>query len=207
MIDFYSTLFKGGEIGNVDMCGQLLQRKLSPHMTTLLSLPYTAKEVFDALSGMNPTKTLGPDGFCALLFQKYSNIVGDDVTLIILQILNHNRDPFEFNHTYIILVPKLARPYFPKDFHPISFCNVVMKVVTNCLANKLKNVLRTLIAEMQSAFVPERLITNNALIALEAFHYLKNKKKGRKGFMAYILNMSKAYDLINWRFLQSLILL
>lgn len=80
-----------------------------------------------------------------------------------------------------------------------------MKIVTKCLANRLKIVLPNLIGETQNAFVFWRLITDNALIAFEAFHHMKNKKKGRKGYMAYKLDMSKAYDCMDWQFLQSVL--
>lgn len=46
----------------------------------------------------------------------------------------------------------------------------------------------------QSAFVPGRLITNNALIAFEIFHYMRKNTKGKKGVVGMKLDMSKAYD-------------
>lgn len=74
-------------------------------------------------------------------------------------------------------------------------------VITKCIANKLKWVLPLIIEDSQSAFVLRRLITDNALIAFENFHFLKKRKVGRKGFMVLKLDMSKAYDRIKWRFL------
>lgn len=100
MIDFYSSLFKGGDIVNVDTCCQLIQRRLSPQMATLFSVPYTSQEVCDALLSTNPIKTPGLDGFCSLFYKKYWDFVGDGVTQIILQILNENRDPTEFKYYF-----------------------------------------------------------------------------------------------------------
>lgn len=76
-----------------------------------------------------------------------------------------------------------------------------MKIVTKTIANWIKSYLPSLINETQSTFVPERLIIDNVLIAHEAFHYLKKKKHGRKGYMAIKLDFSKAYDRVDWRFL------
>jgi hypothetical protein len=53
----------------------------------------------------------------------------------------------------------------------------------------------------QSAFVPGRLITDNALVAFECFHYIQQEKDPEKSFCAYKLDLSKAYDRVDWRFL------
>lgn len=47
-----------------------------------------------------------------------------------------------------------------------------------------------------------RLITNNALIAHEYFQYMKKKISDRNDMMALKLDMSKAYDRVEWSFLQ-----
>lgn len=69
------------------------------------------------------------------------------------------------------------------------------------LANRLKSFLPELISENRSAFVPGRLITDNILLSSEVFHFLSNNHAKRLGFMALKLDMSKAYDRIEWDFL------
>lgn len=92
------------------------------------------------------------------------------------------------------------------DLRPIALCNVIMKVITKVMANRMKNMLDSVISDTQSAIVPGRLISDNIMVAFEVTHYLKGKKIGKNGFMALKLDMSKAYDRIEWDFLKAIML-
>lgn len=59
-----------------------------------------------------------------------------------------------------------------------------------------------MISPFQSASVKSRLIQENSIVAYEALHTIK-KKQGKKGLMAYKVDMEKAFDKMEW----SLILL
>lgn len=63
-------------------------------------------------------------------------------------------------------------------FKLISLCDVVLKIVTKTITNRLNCIMLDVISEIQSAFVPQRLINDNALIAFECFHFMKNKDSG-----------------------------
>ena len=157
-----------------------------------------------ALKQMHPTKSLGPDGMSPIFFQKYWEVMGPQVVDCVLNTLNSRIMPDGLNDTYICLIPKVNCPQKITDFRPISLCNVIYKLVSKVLANRLKIVLPAVISEAQSAFVPGRQITDNVLMAFETMHFINQKRKGKQGLMAIKLDMSKAYDRIEWAYLEAI---
>ena len=126
---------------------------------------FTKEEMVTALKQMHPTKAPSPDGMSAIFFQKYWDVVGDDITCMVLNVLNSDMSIVDINRTNITLIPKINSPSKMFDFRPISLCNVVYKLVSKVIANRLKNIIPQIISENQSAFLSKRLITDNVLVA------------------------------------------
>ena len=72
------------------------------------------------------------------------------------------------------------------------------------LANHLKSLLPYVVSESQSAFQFDKAISDNILVAFETLHHMKIKKTRKEGFMAMKLDVSKAYDRVEWIFLEQL---
>lgn len=204
--DYFVQIFSKEAEGYITTVVDILEHKVTAEMNEMLTKPYTTEEVQKVIKQMHPSKSPGPDGMTPLFYQNFWNICKHDVLKEVLGILNLGRSPKSINHTHVVLIPKVKKPQTPKDFRPISLSNVVCRILTKTMANRLKHILPHIISDSQSAFVPGRLITDNAMTAFEVFHSMKHRKKGVKGFMAMKLDMSKAYDRVDWLFLESVML-
>ena len=158
------------------------------------------------LKQMHPLKAPGPDGMNPLFYQHFWPIVGDCVTKCVLDFLNLGVTPVKFNETHIILIPKVKSPKKISEYRPISLSNVVSRIATKVLANRLKVVLPSIISENQSEFMTSRLITDNILVAFKVMNHISQKRGGRVGEMALKLDMSKAYDWVEWGGLEQIML-
>jgi hypothetical protein len=88
----------------------------------------------------------------------------------------------EQNHWFIAFVPKKLGASSVHQFHPISLCNVIYKIISKILANRFKGLLRHFISPFQYAFVPFINIQDNSILVHELFNSI-NLKRGRGGLM------------------------
>uniref|UniRef100_A0A453H898 Reverse transcriptase domain-containing protein n=1 Tax=Aegilops tauschii subsp. strangulata TaxID=200361 RepID=A0A453H898_AEGTS len=175
-------------------------------MNAVLEAEFTPEEVKAAFDNIGDLKAPGPDGMPSVVFKRHWDFMGDQVVQEVLVVLNGGDIPEGWNDTSVVLIPKVNNPQWIKDLRPISLCNVLYKLISKVLANRLKIVLPEIISDNQSAFVPGRLITDNVLIAYEVSHYLMNKRKGKDGYVAVKADMSKAYDRVEWDFLEAMMI-
>ncbi|CAM8882279.1 unnamed protein product [Rhodiola kirilowii] len=202
---YFGGLFESSIKGrNIDWNQRLLdvQRRVPVGSEMALCGTVTELEVKAALFQMYPTKAPGPDGFSAIFFQKHWHLLKDTITRRISMVINAGKFEEGMNETLIVLIPKCKRPSRLEEYRPISLCNVTAKIVTKILANRLKTVLPLIISDSQSAFIPGKQISDNILLAHEVLHYIKSRRKQKKGYFSLKIDMSKAYDRVEWGFLE-----
>ena len=109
----------------------------------------------------------------------------------VLEFLNSSNMNPDINYTHILLIPKVNSAEKMSDYRPISLCNVIYKIISKVMSNRLKQILPQLISPTQSAFVP-----SNVLVAYKTLHSMHRRKSGKKCSIALKLDISKAYDRI-----------
>jgi len=127
---------------------------------------------------MHPLKASGPDSFPAAFYQKSWATTGSEVCEAVLNFLNGGSLDTKLNATNLVLIPKISNPSRVTEYRPISLCNVIYKLISKVLANRLKRVLPSVISLEQSAFILGRLITDNVLVAFETLHTMDTRLKG-----------------------------
>lgn len=133
-------------------------------MSDTLTSDFTLQKVKKVMFDINENKAPSPDGLGSNFFKKRLNIVGEDVSKVVLNFLQTGKLLKEIDSTSITLVPKTKSPLNVTEFRPIACCNVLYKCISKVLCDRLKQVLPHLIAENQSAFVHSRYIVHNIMV-------------------------------------------
>lgn len=107
------------------------------------------------------------------------------------------------NSTFLALIPKKEEANRLDQFRPIALCNVLYKIITKLIAERLKHLLGSLISAEQVGFVKGRHILDGIVIAMEVIHSMSTSKKK---VMFIKLDMAKAYDRVRWEFLHKILL-
>jgi hypothetical protein len=107
--------------------------------------PFSNTEIDQVINQMPMDKSPGPDGFNARFLKKCWHIIKANFYQLCQDFYNGEVSLQAINSSMITLVPKVSNPRNAGDFRPISLLNLVLKLITKLLANRLQLVILKLI--------------------------------------------------------------
>lgn len=172
------------------------------HNKNLLQ-PVTKQEVEETMAQLKYGKAPGPDGFTTNFFHDFWELIHAEVWELVEESRSMHWLLPSLNSTFIALVPKGEEANTPDKFRPIALCNVIYKLISKVVANRLKPLLSLLVLPEQTGYVEGRQIMDGIILSNEVLHSLKLLKKPG---MIMKLDLSKAFDKLSWKYIQKMLL-
>ena len=117
-------------------------------MNDYLTCEFSLDKVHRALKQMHPKKSPNPDGMPLLFYQHFWSLTGEFVTKTVPDFLNLGIIPPIINETHTVLIPKIKNSTKITQYRPISLSNVISRLTSKVLANRLKCFLPSIISEI-----------------------------------------------------------
>jgi hypothetical protein len=158
----------------------------------------TFEEAETAIKGFKTDKSPGSDGLTSEFYKCFWNVVGHDF----IAIANHAFTIGELSITQrrgiICLIFKKGDKLSLKNWRPISLLNVDYKIITKVLANRLKQVLPSIIHKDQTCGIPGRSIAETTSFVRDLIEYVNRKNLP---CALICLDQMKAFDRVDWNFM------
>ena len=204
---FYTDLFAQGHSSRCQLSNYTtppVQRTLTQEQCKALAAPITKKDVEYSLRHMRKRKSPGYDGFTIAFYLRFWPVIGDLVFDSIMY-AQEVRSFTSFQRMGLLkLLPKPCKdPWLVTNLHPITLLNVDYKLFTKILADRVKEVLPTLLHTDQNGFVKGRLMGNNIL---DIYALIAMAEEWDTDDMVLLsLDIQKAFDSVRWDFLRTVL--
>ncbi|CAA7042279.1 unnamed protein product [Microthlaspi erraticum] len=132
-------------------------------------------------------------------FKASWEIIGPQIIAAVQTFFSSAFMPTSLNSTTLVLIPKRRGADDLKDFRPISCLNTVYKLITRLISERLKKILPQIILADQTAFIKDRLLLENVLLAAEVIHGYH--RLGNTPRITLKIDIAKAFDSMRWDFI------
>eukprot|EP00253_Pinus_taeda_P014528 PITA_14528 len=203
--DHFNSIAQEPHLDREEAIKELLKaipKSINSDQNWALCREITLGEVEEAVNSMRNDKAPGPDGFTINFYKACRHIVKQEVWDVVEDSRRSGSILKSINSTFIALIPKVEEANTPEKFKPIALFNVIYKIISKVIANRLKPILLGIIYEEQLGYVEGRQILDNILLSQEMIHTLHSRKEIG---MLMQLDLSKAYDKVSWRYLEAIL--
>jgi hypothetical protein len=172
---------------------------LSIDEVEMLEVGFLEEEIRIVVFDSDGNKSSGPDGFNGEFFKASWEVIKGDLKIFVDEFYIRGKLPKGFLAYFIALIPKVSNPHTINEFRPISLLGSVYKILAKVLSTRLGQVMGKLISNNQSAFIKGRLLVDGVLALNEVVDLVK---RARKKCIIFKVDFEKAYDSVNWNFLE-----
>lgn len=177
-------------------------RQISEEQRARLNTPFSMEELYTATCLLSKGKCPGPDGIPVEFFIANWPLVGPTVFRALSAALSAGSFHQGFTRGIIVLLKKKGDQRLLANKRPITLLNVIYKIGAKVFQLRLIPILQEFITSQQFAFLPGRNIHHSILLTNELLH---QASQSGENFVLLKLDIMKAFDKIEWRFLLSLL--
>lgn len=136
-----------------------------------------------------------------MFYQHFCEEISPALTKLVNQAIETGSVHKSLLQAFMTIIPKKEAPKSAADFRPITLLNVAFKVISKVLVNRVRPIMCKLIGPHQNSFLTGRSTLDNVILTQEIIHNM-NRRKGKKGLMVVKVNLHKAYESVDWNFLE-----
>ncbi|GKA97294.1 RNA-directed DNA polymerase, eukaryota, reverse transcriptase zinc-binding domain protein [Tanacetum coccineum] len=173
---FFDAKFKKGDVTKIVDRSPFYNTLLEDQNAFLVSSVSEA-EIRDAIWDCGSEKSSGPNGFTFAFYKKFRDTIKNDVTAFIQEFFKTSIIPKGCNTSFIALIPKISNPMVVSDFRPISLIGAQYKIIAKVMANRLAQVIDSVISREQSAFIKHRQILDGPPMVNEVMYFMGFSEK------------------------------
>ena len=200
IVNHFTDLFtQNSNTINNAMVEEVIPNLITDRINRILTILPNHDEIHSAVFSLNQDSAPSPDGFGAVFFQKYSEIIKHDVIKAVLQFFNSGWLLPNFNSNTLVLIPKTNNADSVDQYRPIAVANFKFKIISKILADRLASIMPAITSVQQRGFIRGRNIKDCICLTSEAINVLNKKSFG--GNMALKVDIAKAFDTLDWNFL------
>lgn len=201
--EFYCNLYAYKQVSNVDLETLLPDVPVVPdedHVT--LEGPITFQEASEVLKDMKNFKSPGMDGFSVEFYKMFFSEIG----AFLVRSANEGFEKVELSQTQkmgvITCIPKEGKEkekQYIRHWRPISLLNVSYKIISACIARRVRSVLPNIIHESQKGFMSGRYIGECIRTVYDIMSY--TEMMSIPGLIVAV-DFEKAFDSVSWNFIE-----
>jgi hypothetical protein len=201
---FYRNLMGAEEPKLIGIRSDLwpLEQRVSFQENAEMLRTFTSEELDFVLHETKTDTAPGPDGLPVLFYKKFWPLIKKEILEILNGFALGRVDIARLNFGILSLLPKVPGADNIKQYRPIALINVIFKLVSKAYACRVSPVAHRVISQSQTAFIKGRFIQDGPLALHEIIHELHSKKLPA---VLLKLDFEKAYDRVNWQFLQEVL--